>query len=126
LKRSGAVRSQGLCCSWGQDTLFGDIFSKRHIVHGMHCPRGVTSKNHIIPQNTCSGTHRSGSASQTKKSLFQWTVVGQPGLLGPAAARTAFTTGRWQTADKFIPLQKNSPNTLLWRVTYYQLIKTVS
>ncbi len=53
--------------------------------------------------------------------LFQWTVVGQPGLLGPPAARTAFTTGRWQIACKLIPLQKNSPNTLFRRVTYFQL-----
>jgi hypothetical protein len=44
--------------------------------------------------------------------LFQWTVAGQPGLLGPPAARTVFTTGRWQTAYKLILLQNNSPNTL--------------
>ncbi len=39
-------------------------------------------------------------------------MAGQPGLLGPPAARTVFTTGRWQTAYKLIPLQNNSPNTL--------------
>jgi hypothetical protein len=94
-----------------------DALSKACIVQRTHCLGTVWSKTKR------SGTHRPGVliiAFQTKMHqrqpllhnfpipLFQWTVAGQPGLLGPPAARTVFTTGRWQTAYKLIPLKKRN------------------